>query len=45
MQSLVQGDHGQSYDVMELEENEYGLESMYFNITVSMQALDKMFGY
>ena len=45
MQSLVHGDHGQSYDVMELEENEYGLESMYFNITVSMQALDKMFGY
>lgn len=45
MQSLVHGDHGQSYDVMELEENEYGLESMYFNITVSMEALDKMFGF
>ena len=44
-QSLVHGDHGQSYDVMDLEENEYGLESMYFNITVSMEALDKMFGF
>lgn len=30
---------------MELEENEFGLESMYFNITVSMEALDKMFGF
>lgn len=38
MQSLVE-DKGQSYDVMDLEENEYGLESMYFNITVSSYAL------
>ena len=45
MQSLVHGDHGQSYDVMELEKNEYGLESMYFNITVSIEAMNKMFGY
>ena len=30
MQSLVE-DKGQSYDVMELKENKYGLESMYFN--------------
>lgn len=30
---------------MELEENDFGLESMYFNITVSMEALDKMFGF
>ena len=44
MQSLVE-DKGQSYDVMELEENEYGLESMYFNITVSMEALHKSFGF
>ena len=44
MQSLVE-DKGQSYDVMELEENEYGLESMYFNITVSMEALNKMFDF
>ncbi len=45
MQSLVHGDHGQSYDVMEMEKNEYGLESMYFNITVSMDAMNKMFGF
>jgi hypothetical protein len=38
MQSLVE-DKGQSYDVMELKENKYGLESMYFNITVSFYAL------
>lgn len=43
-QSLVHDDNGQSYDVMDLEENEYGLESMYFNITVSMEAMNKMFG-
>ena len=44
MQSLVE-DKGQSYDVMELEKNRYGLKSMYFNITVSMQAMNKMFGF
>ena len=44
MQSLVE-DKGQSYDVMDLKENEYGLKSMYFNITVSMQAMNKMFGF
>ena len=44
-QSLVHDDNGQSYDVMDLEENEYGLESMYFNITVSMESLNKMFGF
>ncbi len=43
MQSLVE-DKGQSYDVMELEDNKYGLESMYFNITMSMAAMNKMFG-
>jgi len=43
-QSLVHDDYGQSYDVMDLEKNEYGLESMYFNITVSMDAMNKMFG-
>ena len=44
-QSLVHDDYGQSYDVMDLEKNEYGLESMYFNITVSMDAMNKMFGF
>ncbi len=44
MQSLVE-DKGQSYDVMELQNNEYGLESLYFNITVSMKAMNKMFGF
>ena len=44
MQSLVE-DKGQSYDVMELQNNEYGLESLYFNITVCMKAMNKMFGF
>ncbi|MBP5797728.1 MAG: DUF4919 domain-containing protein [Bacteroidales bacterium] len=44
MQSLVK-DKGQSYDVMDLKENEYGLKSMYFNITVSMETTNKIFGF
>ena len=44
MQSLVE-DKGQSYDVMDLQENKYGLKSMYFNITASMAAMNKMFGF
>jgi hypothetical protein len=44
MQSLVE-DKGQSYDVMELKENKYGLKSMYFNITASMEAMNKNFGF
>ena len=43
-QSLVEK-HGQFYDVIDLEENEYGLESMYFNITVCLEALHKSFGF
>ena len=43
-QSLIEK-NGRSYDVMELEENEIGLESMYFDVTVGMEALNKMFGY
>ena len=43
-QSLIEK-KGRSYDLMELEENEFGLESMYFDITVSMEALNKMFGF
>ena len=38
MQSLIH-DKDQSYDLMELKENEYGLESLYFNITVCVEAL------
>ena len=40
MQSLVR-DGEQEYDVMELEENGFGLENMYFNITVCAKALEK----
>jgi hypothetical protein len=43
-QSLIEK-KGRAYDLMELEENEFGLESMYFDITVSMEALNKMFGH
>ncbi len=44
MQSLVE-DKGQAYDVMELEENKYGLATMYFNITVSIEAMNKTFDF
>ena len=44
MQSLIH-DKGQSYDLMELKENEYGLKSLYFNITVCMEAMNKMFSH
>ena len=37
-QSIV-NDKGQSYDLMEFKENKYGLKSLYFNITVCMEAL------
>ena len=43
-QSLMEK-HGRSYDIMDLEENEYGLEAMYFDITVSFEAMNKMFGH
>lgn len=43
-QSLMEH-KGQSYDVMELAENEYGLKSMYFNITVRKEAMKKLFGF
>lgn len=41
-QSLIH-DKGQSYDLMELEENEYGLNALYFNITVCFETLNKLF--
>jgi len=44
-QSLVHGDHGQSYDVMELKANEMGLERLYFNITVSFESSKSLFGF
>lgn len=43
MQSLVE-DKGQAFDVMELEDNEYGWKSLYFNVTVCLKAANKMFG-
>lgn len=43
-QALIEK-HGRSYDTMDLEENEYGLETLYFDITVSFEAMNKMFGH
>lgn len=43
-QSLIEK-HGQSYDLMEWQDNPYGIEAFYFNITVCMEALSKMFGF
>ena len=43
-QSLIER-HGHSYDLMEFEENKFGLESLYFDITVCMESLNKMFGF
>lgn len=45
MQSLEHGDDGQSYDIMELEENDLGLERLYFNITVSYESTKNIFGF
>ena len=41
-QALIEK-QGRSYDRMDLEENEFGMEALYFDITVCMKALDKMF--
>ena len=41
-QSLIH-DKGQSYDLMELEENEYDLDALYFNVTVCFETLNKLF--
>lgn len=43
-QSLMEK-HGRSYDLMELKENEYGLESMYFDVTICLEALHKSLGF
>ena len=43
-QSLIEK-HGQSYDLMEFQENKYGIDSFYFNITVCMGAMSKLFGF
>ena len=43
-QSLIER-HGRSYDLMEFKENNYGLESVYFDVTVCMESLNKTFGY
>lgn len=44
-QSLVHGNEGQSYDVMELKENDLGLERLYFNITISFERSKDIFGF
>ena len=43
-QSLIER-HGRSYDLMEFEENNFGLKSLYFDVTVCMEALNKVFGF
>ena len=43
-QSLIQK-YGQSYDCLELAENQYGLDALYFNVTVCMKQLHKTFGF
>ena len=43
-QSLVER-HGRSYDLMEFQENQYDLESLYFDVTVCMEAMHKAFGF
>ena len=43
-QSLVER-HGRSYDLMEFQENKFDLESIYFDVTVCMEAMHKMFGF
>ena len=43
-QSLIKR-HGRSYDLMEFEANKYELESFYFDVTVCMEAMHKVFGF
>ena len=43
-QSLVER-NGRSYDLMEFQENKYDLESIYFDVTVCMEAMHKVFGF
>ena len=43
-QSLIER-HGRSYDLMEVKENKFGLESLYFDVTICMESLNKMFGF
>ena len=43
-QSLIQK-YGQSYDCLKLAENQYGLEALFFNVTVCMDQLHKTFGF
>lgn len=42
-QSLI-SKNGRSYDVMKLRDNKYGVEQLYFDITVCIQSLNKLFG-
>jgi hypothetical protein len=43
-QSLIQKNK-QSYDCLHLAENIYGLDALYFNVTICMDQLIKKFGY
>lgn len=42
-QALVHADNGESYDVMDVEDDEGNESKLYFNITIMMEQLDKMF--
>lgn len=35
---------GRSYDIFTLEENDYGIESLYFDVTTCLNSLSKLFG-
>lgn len=37
-------DHGKKYDILTLEENEYGIEKLYFNVDICFSYLTGLFG-
>lgn len=43
-QALIQK-NGQSYDLLEVAANEFGIDGLYFNITVCMDQMHKSFGF
>lgn len=40
----LRNDHGKAYDVLTLDENEYGIKELYFNVDVCFSYLSRLFG-
>lgn len=44
LQQSLSANDGHSYDIFTLDENEYGIETMYFDVTTCLNSLSKLFG-